>query len=215
MADQAIKMDASLCRNPAVARARLLESLGREPTDQEVTEVIDVVNAIDDDVEFVAHQNEFIGIMLNSAMAGFPHLFRRSFSVMHFAEPGLVLSDQPVVLHRNRPKPRSGVGVLTADEIWFPLDRHNVLTLHNRPPSAFGVVNAPSMLRDSFNRAVMWNAASEIYCHPDDLDIVQTAELPEPNRPLLAMEGGDWLVAQTDGVNRAPRRARNRRYRKA
>ena len=53
MADQAIKMDASLCRNPAVAHARLLENLGREPTDQEVTDVIGGRRALDDDVEFV------------------------------------------------------------------------------------------------------------------------------------------------------------------
>ena len=179
-----------------------------------MADVVEQVNSITDEVEIVRHQNDYIKMMLDGATSMFPHLLRRTFSVMHFAEPGLVLSDQPVILHQGQPQPERGVGVLTADEIWFPLDRQNVLTLHNRAPSsASGVVNAPSMLRDSFNEAVMWNAASEIYCHPDDLHIVRSARLPEPNRPLLAMSGGSWVVAQTDGINTAPKRKRVRRYR--
>ena len=216
MSDQLFKMDATLVRSHDGARARLRQNLGREPSDKEVADVVEQVNAISDDVEFVRHQNDYIKMMMDGAMAMFPHVLRRTFSVMHFPEPGLVLSDQPVILHQSRPQPDLGVGVLTADEIWLPLDRRNVLIMHHRPPSsASGVANAPSMLRDTFNEAVMWSAASEIYCHPDDLHIVQSAQLPEPNRPLFGMAGGSWLVAQTDGVNAAPRRTRVRRYRGA
>lgn len=216
MSDQLFKMDATLVRTHDGARARLHQNLGREPSVKEVADVVEQVNAISDEVEFVRHQNDYIKMMMDGAMAMFPHVLRRTVSVMHFSESGLVLSDQPVILHQKRPQPDLGVGVLTADEIWLPLDRHNVLILHNRPPSsASGVVNAPSLLRDAFNEAVIWSAASEIYCHPDDLHVVQSARLPEPNRPLFDMVGGSWIVAQTDGVNAAPRRTRVRRYRGA
>lgn len=218
LADQSIKMQLSLLRTPDAARSHLNERLGREPLEEEVSELVDAIVEIgEDDVEFVPHQNDFIGIMLDSGQAMFPHIFRRSFSVMHFADPGLVLCDQPVVLYR-RPQNRNplmGVGIANADEIWLPLDRHNVLVLHDRQAPPSGVVNAPTMLRDSFNQAIIANTKVEIYCHPDDLSLVRSAELPEPNRPIFGMDGGSSLIGQTDGVNSPPKRRKPHRYRKA
>ena len=79
MADQAIKMDGSSCRNPGRGTRSATENLGREPTDQEVTDVVEMVAALDDDVEFAPHQNDFIRMMLDSAMSGFPHSIGRQF----------------------------------------------------------------------------------------------------------------------------------------
>ncbi len=219
LADQSIKMQLSLWKTPEAARSHLEETLGREPLGEEVSEFVDAIAEIGEDgVEFIPHQNDFIGIMLDCGQAMFPHIFRRSFSVMHFGEPGLVLCDQPVVLYRrspNRNPPFTGVGVVNADEVWLPLDRHNVLVLHDREVPLSGVVNAPSMLRDSFNQAIIANAKSEIYCHPDDLHVVRAAQLPEPNRPIFGMDGGSWLIGQTDGVNNPPKRRKPHRYRRA
>ncbi len=192
LADQSIKMELSLWRTPNVARSHLRERLGREPLEQEVCEVVDAIAEMnEDDIEFVPHQNDFIGIMLDSGQAMFPHVLRRSFSVMHFAEPGLVLCDQPVVLYQN-PRNRNSlmrVGIANADEIWFPLDRYNVLVLHDRRAAADGVVNAPIMLRETFNQAIIANAKTDIYCHPDDLIFVQNADYQS-----RIDQSSEWMV---------------------
>jgi hypothetical protein len=74
-------------------------------------------------------------------------------------------------------------------------------------PGVFGV--------DDFNQAVVASARSEVYCHPDDLDRLEVLDLPNPNRPLIEMSGGEWLRGSTDGVNSRLERRRHRRYRRA
>lgn len=68
--------------------------------------------------------------------------------------------------------------------------------------------------RDVFNQAVIGNAVNEIYCHPSDRAAIDSAELPDPQQPLLGIEGGSWLKIQTDGVNAPPTRRKPRRYRR-
>jgi hypothetical protein len=43
-----------------------------------------------DDIEFVPRQSTLIKLMLDSALAMFPHLFKRRYTVIRFPEPGLV-----------------------------------------------------------------------------------------------------------------------------
>jgi hypothetical protein len=214
-ANLTLKLDLSLCRNREVATDRLRNYLSREPTQAEVSDLVDAANAVGE-LDFQPHQNDFIRMMLDSGQAMFPHVFRRKFTVMQFSEPGLVLCDRPLVLYVSPDRRRSdrGVGVANAEELWLPLDRRRVLVLHDHPELDEGVMELAMPFRDSFNQGVIANAVSEIYCHPDDIEVVRGAQLPDRDQPLLGLEGGSWFDFQADGVNAPPRRRRHHRYRR-
>ena len=213
--DLTLKLDLSLCRNPEVAADRLRNNLGREPTHAEVSDLVNAANAVDE-FDIQPHQNDFIRMMLDSGQAMFPHVFRRRFTLMQFSEPGLVLCDRPLVLYVSpeRRRPDRGVGIANAEELWLPLDRSRMFVLHDHPEIDEGVMELNTLFRDSFNQGVIANTVGEIYCHPDDIEMVHRAELPDSDQPLLGFQGGSWFDLGTDGVNAPPRRRRHRRYRR-
>src|SRR5205823_5299646 len=113
--------------------------------------------------------------------------------------------------------PMLGVGVTTADEIYFPLDRQNVLVMHTDPMIGQRVYPAPDTMSPAdFNQWLVRNAAAEIYCHPDDLAAVQALDLPAADRALIEMSGGAWGDRPfPDGINVATKRTKPRRYNQA
>jgi hypothetical protein len=217
MSDHGSKLDLLPMSDPAVAAARLRELKGREPTDDEVADLVDLALHVNELDEVDLGQSHFVGAMLDVGLMSFAHLMSRRYLVVQFPEPGLVLSDRPVVLSqypRNR-LPGVGVGVINADEILIPLDRRTVLLLHKEfdLPDAFST-KPGDMTIDEVNQAVVGNATSELYCHPDDAERLKELRWPSPNRPLLQMSGGLGADIVTDGVNSPPTRRNHRRYRR-
>ena len=216
MADQMYKLDLSLGRSAEYARARLRGNLGREPTDEEVADIVELATDVDD-IEVVPHQSNLVKLMLDNALAMFPFLIQRRYTVFAFNEPGLVLSDRPLVLYQtpaNR-NPLLGVGIVNADQLWLPLDRRTALVLHSDPaiPEEVRFPADPALI-DTFNGYVVRNAWAEVYCHPDDLRRLDGYEFPPPNRPIMEVNAGLELSVRSDGVNAAPERRRHRRYRR-
>jgi hypothetical protein len=214
IADLALRMQASLAATPAGARNVLRERLGRDPTDDEVAEMVGATDVLDE-IEFAPHQNDFISTMLESALATMPYFLNRYFSVLRFPEPGLVFCDRPLVLrqHDHNRRDRMGFGVMDADEILLPLDRQRALSMHREHRIGNCVVDdPPGYTVDDFNQSVVANAAEEVYCHPDDEARLNDLKLPEPNGPLLEADGASWVKGRTDGVNAPPVRRRSRRY---
>lgn len=168
-----------------------------------------------DSFEISPHQNQLIVAMLDSGMALGAFFATRFFMCLKFAEPGLVLSDRPMYLYRKpeNQTPFLGVGPVTADEIWLPIDRCTLLILHGDEVVGDGLRDAPSEFSiNQMNQALVGGSYMELYCHPDDLGRLNGLTLPNPNRPLLEMSGG-WLATDSDGVNSPPTRKRPRRYR--
>lgn len=168
-----------------------------------------------DSFEISPHQNQMIAAMLEIGMELGAFFATRFFTCLRFAEPGLVLTDRPLYLYRKpeHHNPYLGVGPVTADEVWLPIDRRTLLILHGDEVIGDGMRNAPADLSiDQMNQALVSSTYLELYCHPDDLGRLEGLELPDPNRPLMEMSGG-WLETDSDGVNSPPRRKRPRRYR--
>jgi hypothetical protein len=215
LADQVFKLYTSLATTPAVARERLHDRLGHDPTKEETAELIDAASRLDD-FEISPDQSELVKSMLDMSMAMWPHLLRRQYIVMRFPEPGLVLCDRPLVLLQQSENRQAGMGlgVINADEILLPLDRRSAMILHRDPGLGERVMNAPDGFTvDDFNQHVVMNAAVEVYCHPDDGDRLDRLTFPTPDQPLLQMNGGSWIQSSVDGVNATPKRKRARRYR--
>ncbi len=216
LADQAFKLNFSLAREPEVARARLRGEDAKEPSESDVQELIQLAGDLDD-IEITPHQNDLVKIMLDSGVEIGRLLLDRHILLLRFPEPGLLLSDRPIVLYQ-RPgsrSPFSGVGPANADEIWLPLDRRTILVLHRDAELGDFTIDVPTSRQiDGFNQAIVAGAASELYCHPADLGRLEQLQLPDANQPLVHVSGVEWLAVQSDGVNAAPVRKPHRRYRR-
>ena len=216
MSDHGSKLDLLPMADPTVAATRLRELNGREPTADEVAELVDLALHVNELDEVDLGQSHFVGAMLDVGLMSFAHLMKRRYLVVQFQEPGLVLTDRPVVLSqypRNR-VPGVGVGIINADEILIPLDRRTVLLLHNELdlPDAFSTKSG-DMTIDEVNQSVVGNATAELYCHPDDAWRLKMLRWPSPKRPLIEVSGGLGADVVTDGVNSPPSRRTHRRYR--
>jgi hypothetical protein len=213
--DQTYKLDLSLAANPEGARARLRRNLRRAPTESEIEELVEAANDLES-FEVVPHQNDLVKAMLDLSTFIYPHLVRRYLALFRLRNPGLILSDRPLVLYQ-RPEnrhPHIGVGIANADELWLPLDRSTALILHS--DDQLGDIEVDSMETFSvkdFNQAVALNAEMEIYAHPEDVGLVDQLEMPQSDRPIVQVSGA-WVATATDGVNEAPSRRRHRRYKK-
>lgn len=214
LVDQTYKLDLSLAANREAARARLRRNLRRTPTESEIDELVEAATDLES-FEIVPHQNDLVKRMLDLSTFIFPHLLQRHLALFRLEDPGLILSDRPLVLYQ-KPENRHrqmGVGIANADELWLPLDRSTALILH--ADDRVGDIEVDSMFLnvDDFNQAVAFNADAELYAHPEDVSRVDPLEMPQTNRPLMQVSGG-WVVTGTDGINEAPKRRRHRRYKK-
>lgn len=219
LADQAIKMQLALIHDADDAREHLRNASGEDPTQDDVEQLLAGLAALDD-FEFVPHQNELIEHMLRLGVESAPVFLRRYWSLAKFREPGLMLSDNPMVLYRapqNR-NPFCGVGIATADEIWMPLDRSTALMLHSDREVGERIVDGDALGFgvDAFNAAVVAFAREEVYCHPEDVDGLDRLDLKSErtDSPLMSLTGGDWMRTTTDGINSAPTRRQPRRFRR-
>lgn len=217
IAEAAVRMQWSLVAEEEAARAFLRDRHGEESTSEQVHELLDSL-ADSDGLEVVPPQNEMVQVMLKSALEIAPLIFERYWAIVRFPETGLVTCDQPLLLyqHPHNRQPFVGVGIATADQIMVPLDRRTLLVLHSEEEIGDKVIDLPphQSLRE-YNQMVVSKAKAEVYAHPDDLDRLTGLKFPEPDTPVLQMEGGAWIGWLPDGVNAPPGRPKARRYNKA
>lgn len=213
MADQVTKLGLSLMSEPDAARAELRRMEAREPTEDEVSELMELAGNLDR-VEIAPHQNTLVSQMLELGRDLGLTMLDRYYAVVTLTELGLALPDRPIFLYQ-RPEnrhPLAGVGFGTADEIWVPLARRTLLVLHSDPSIGDMFATAsPEMMADK-NQGFIHNAWDEIYCHPDDAARITQLEMPSPERPLFGVGGAH--DTPSDGVNDAPSRRAHRRYRR-
>jgi hypothetical protein len=129
----------------------------------------------------------YIQQLINIAAELFVVLRGMAIHVVSFELPSLLTSDNPIAPYAKNPDPLRGVGIATADEIWFPVDRRHLilLTPHLEIPESVRPGSA------AFAAGVNFSVATEAYewivMHPDDdhLGSLQGFELGP--RPLAEM----------------------------
>ena len=169
---------------PEYVRERMKEQ-GIEPTDESVAEVMDVVEN-PDNYRIVPHQNEHIKLMLKVATEVAPVFASRTWLLGRSKRAGFITSDHPVVWW-SEPDEKSkymGVGIENAEEVYFPLDRHNVLAL--ALPGALRDGRVMTFVEDNVLFVNWLEAAASykwVYQHPED-DPVDDL-IPGKSRPLM------------------------------
>lgn len=106
--------------------------------------------------------------------------FRRRVRLLRFAEPVLLLSDEPVAMwaRPDRDHDANPLGLATADAIYMPVDRRHVLALLLR--GAEGVFDGGPKRAELVNRLVATGAHRWVFQHPDDppYDVTNLGQRP-------------------------------------
>jgi hypothetical protein len=170
------------------ARKRVEEG-GVEATDEAVAQVMDVVEN-PDRYQFVPHQNEHIKIMLSVATVLAPVIASRPWLLCHSRTAAFVTSDHPVVLW-SRPTEMSkyvGIGLVNAEEIYYPLDRHHVLGL--ALPGALPDGMVMQLINDNVlfvNSLEAGESYKWVYQHPEDEQVDHL--IPRTPKALFEING--------------------------
>lgn len=118
---------------PEGVRRRLVDELGREPTENEVGERIDMLENFDQRFRVSNTRQSHVTTMVDVRQSGeiAEILFRRAWSLEASDSLDFVTCDDPVTLWLAEPSFWDGVGVKTADEIRFPLSPRHCLVMHH------------------------------------------------------------------------------------
>lgn len=145
-----------------------LEEIGASPTPERVGEIVDI-SKNPDDYLFVPHPNEHLRMMMDLAGKMAPVLAGRSWSLGISSGPALVAGDHAPVRF-TRPemrRPFLGVGLVDAEEVDFPLDRHHALLMFQPglPEDTF-VLGRENIL--FLNGQTSFASHHFVFQHPDD-----------------------------------------------
>jgi Protein of unknown function (DUF4238) len=197
-------------RAAAYLRGQGVES----PDEAQIRAVRDLAENLDN-IEILPDANEHIRTMLLVATDHmWPIILNMRWVVGRFPEPALLTSDSPVSYYV-RPEDRDplrGVGLATADEVWYPLDPQHVLML---TPADIDeqVMEVDLDHAHRINQNTVAHAFERVFMHPEQ-DHLQGLDLPRRPKALLQVDGGPKR-AKTDGVNTPAHRQGPRRRRRA
>jgi len=114
------------------------------------------------------HQNQLVMQMFELAHEFAPLFGIRPWVLLRRHKPSFITSDRPVTLWRRRTKSNRpyGVGVATADEVYFAIDPRNVLVLLPGPEESWSWETASSERVRHINRTIAHWCGRRIFHHP-------------------------------------------------
>lgn len=169
---------------PNQIRKAIEEIEGLTPSEEEIQQQL-AFFADHERYKVLQHTNELVRTMLETAEGAAAMIAARTWQLLTFDEPSLVTTDSPVVQWQHPDKCGGfyGVGIGTADELRFPVDRHHGLVIAwEAPAGEVTRVGTPGMAA-AFNRSVLAGAYQTVFHHPEGPEIDDTL-LPQPHPPM-------------------------------
>jgi len=129
-------------------------------------------------------QNRDVGLLLAIAPRLVPYAEAKTWILGYRKDAGFITSDHPLVYLMRSPEPtRFGVGLLTADEVYFPVDRDRVLILLNSDAgTSEQVVEVAAKDVRSVNGLQTDASYKYVFQHPGDEPLGEM--MPKTPRPL-------------------------------
>lgn len=163
---------------------RGIRDAGHEPTDEEVQASFEHME------ESLAHYavepppEESIAMMLEMAAKVAPTFYERTWLLLRAPDVSFVTSDAPVVRWMNpefgeNPYGPYGVGLLTANEIRFPVDSRHVLCLWPAGVASEQVIDLDAEDIPEMNYSIAVSAHKWVF-HDPDHDLLAGIDLPPP-----------------------------------
>jgi hypothetical protein len=154
---------------PDIVR-NFLASEGKDTSDEAMAQTSAAFTQAAKTLSATPHKNETVSAVLNGAVEFMSCFFHRRWIIARSPAP-LLTSDRPIVLLKRHAPAESwrGVGVGTADQIVFALDRHRVLIM-SQPDAARveGVMDVSAGFVERLNVAIANRARRWLFHHPDD-----------------------------------------------
>ena len=183
----------------------LSELWKREPTERDIEMAIELGMRIDS-FKIKPSQNELVRSMLQMAKEIAVRLFQKPWIVYTSTDRQFFTSDQPVSLWQEV-LPEYGVGVATADQIYFPVDPYTVLSmeaLDRGIPESLTIESCDRATSRRIQTLTAHGSLRWVYSHPKHHDPLNGISLPTRSpigyingRPVYEGEGS-WDVLRQD-----------------
>ncbi len=161
-------------RDPADMRKRLVDA-GLEPTEESL-QVLREMMENPDSYHVEMHPARLIHLALQTALEVLRYFALRQWSLVILPQPVLVTTDHPLALcaYPDASGPFGGVGVMTADEIWMPLDPTRLLVMtHPDTEAKVGTVPMERVL--SINLRVAAACDDWVFARPGNPQLKEIA----------------------------------------
>lgn len=179
-------------------RARFLERTNGRPPGREELEFARLLSESIEDLRFRLDRREALMKMFKESEAVAPFIASRPWTLLETRKRAFVTSDRPVTLWRQRTEEdrHYGVGIITADAIYFPLDPYKVLVLGTGFDGGWHVdIPTTSEVRHINQEVAHWSQRWVLH-HPDHVRPLDGLTIPAEG-PVLHING----IAVRPGVN--------------
>jgi hypothetical protein len=169
------KMGDLIAATGAGLRKTFAEEHGRPPTEEEFEDLKRSMKGME--IRADIPRNYHVVLMLQMAGEQALIVYAKRLSVLTASEAHFITADVPLALWAETPGPFGSVSVMIADEVCLPIDREKCLLLNHptgdteRGEETTAEVDAVRV--DEVNRRIVNQAARFIFCHPDDVAMVQ------------------------------------------
>lgn len=172
------------------------EYLGTEPSTSELQGALDFANGALAKGRVPRH--EAFELLIEIAIEQVaPTLTEMAWSVEHSPRAQFITCDRPVAVWRRRHDDRAGVGLGSADEVWFPIDRAHLLVLRPRFPEHRVVVDPRRAAQ--VNRHLAAGCYAMTIAAPGDLMMLGGLQM-RARRPALRFVSGPGYTERGDGT---------------
>jgi len=139
---------------------------------------------------------------LNSSVSKIAPILRTlKWAVEVCQKPRLITSDSPVTLYGNPSArdPKIGIGIGTAEEIWFPLDPCHLLVMTKKQSNGI-LISVPSARFAQVNGEIASQCKNAIITHPEQKNRLKRSKM-QSTKPLLRHALLTPEEARSRGIN--------------
>lgn len=185
-------------REPAVMHQRL-EAAGLEPTDENLELLREMMDE-PDSYRMALRPAYLLKHAFEIAFEALRYLVLREWSLVHIDLPLFVTCDHPLSLHSRSQNlgPFGSVGLMTADEIWMPLDPRVVLVM-THPDTEPRVGTVPIEEVPGLNARIALECDEWVVAHPDNPHVGELAAMlkgrPSPRMEIGGPTPSEWAEA--------------------
>jgi hypothetical protein len=153
-----------------------LRAAGLEPTEENLDILRKMMDA-PDSYNLQMHPAHQVKLAMETGLEMLPLLAGRTWNLGILRDPTLVTTDHPLTLHSDPESrgPFGGVGLMTADEVWMPLDPTRLLVM-SHPDTDSRVADVPDELVPSINLRIAAECYEWVIARPDNPHVEAIAD---------------------------------------